>query len=133
MPEFIKEFMVGADKLTLVSIGSLFGWFVLAQFGKTILSVARKLCLATFTVTGVLLYVKLAGSIITIMDQLDVDIYMRKYLAQSKGTDWIDGFLWGMSIWIYVAFVLYLWRKESKIGAKKTKKPIKVEAQMEVD
>jgi hypothetical protein len=52
------------------------------------------------------------AKVIVYLDRIDVDVFIRRHAPEYRGTDWVDGFLWGLAISIYAGIILLLWFKD---------------------
>ncbi len=47
---------------------------------------------------------------------------MRRAFAQTKGTDWVDGFFWGIVV-LFAGLSAYLWAKDFLVQSQGLKNP----------
>jgi hypothetical protein len=101
-------------------------YFILIPFGATILMLIRRTFFLIFVIGSLTLLPDMVNFFIDIFNDVNVDHYFREYIVPYKGTDWFDGFLWGIALCIYIYVVLHIWEKEKKVDKKK-EKSVKVE------
>ncbi|GEM_PF-690867 len=107
---------VRAHFFQVLTVGALFLWFFLIPYGVALLSLVRKIFLAIFTVGSFYYYKEIVNPLILALDKANFDDWIRRVWAEYKGTDWVDGFLWGIAICIYLGVIANLWIKEKEIS-----------------
>jgi branched-subunit amino acid ABC-type transport system permease component len=113
---FIKEYF-----FQFLTIGALYVWFSLLPYGMLFLPPIRRVSLLIFTAGSLCYLKKVVNPLISAVDKINLDNLIRQLWAEYKGTDWVDGFLWGIAFSIYLAFIAWLWLKETAIGQKGSK------------
>ena len=92
-------------------------------FGFTIIRFIRRLLLIIFFVTCIPSYKMLAEPPIEIIVKLIENKFGFNYkymmviisfFADYKNCNWLDGFLWGIAVSIYIGFCFFLWNVDSK-------------------
>jgi hypothetical protein len=107
----VKQFILKNFEFFL-TFGTLLVWMVLIRYNWPLIALFRKFVLAAFTYLFFNTYVLYMTLVIAYLDKIDVDVFIRRHVAEYKGTDWVDGFLWGGAISIYLGIVLMLWIKD---------------------
>jgi hypothetical protein len=95
-----------------VTAGAFLVWMVLIRYNWPIIAMFRKLVLAAFTVMFFRTYTFYMDKVIAYLDQMDLDVLIRRHFVDNKGTDWVDGFFWGVALSIFAGIVLALWAKD---------------------
>jgi len=107
----IKKLILNNFELFL-TFGAFLVWMVLIRYQWPPVALFRKLVLAGFTVLFFNSYVSTMTKVIAYLDRIDVDVFLRRHFAEYKGTDWVDGFLWGIAISFFAGFLIFLWIKD---------------------
>ncbi len=104
MPPEIKKVLL--DHFQFVA---LFGTFVtwLAFKGSTVsaLRMGRRLSLLAFFYFLYSYFRDYTPRLIANLDIVGLDLWFRRTFAMNKGTDWVDGFLYGVSVAIFFGIV----------------------------
>lgn len=103
-------------------ISSLFYWLAMKQFSWVSAKSTRRLSLIVLFVSLFYIFKRIVPLSIAKFDIIDLDIMFRKTIAMTKGTDWVEGFLYGIATCVYAGIVLLFLLGEMK-SSKKKKKP----------
>ncbi len=107
----IKQLILKNFEL-FVTGGAFLVWVVLIRYNWPLVAMFRKVVLLAFTVMFFRTYVLYMGKVIIFLDQVNLDVFIRRHFVDNKGTDWVDGFLWGIALSIFAGIVLILWLKD---------------------
>jgi hypothetical protein len=107
----IKQLILKNFEFFLTS-GMFLVWLVLIHYNWPIIALVRKIVLAIFSVLFFRTYVFYMTKVIAYLDRIDVDVFIRRNFAEYKGTDWVDGFLWGLALSLFAGIILVLWIKD---------------------
>lgn len=107
MPPEIKKVLL--DNFQLVAtFGTLVTWLAFKGSSFPLLVWGRRLSLLAFFFFLYDFFKRLTPVLIGRLDIVEADVYMRRYFAMNKGTDWVDGFFWGIAVSLFVGIVLAL-------------------------
>ncbi len=95
-----------------LTFGTLLVWMVLIRYTWPLIALIRKFVLALFSFLFFKTWVLYVSKGITYLEAMDADGFLRRRFGEYKGTDWGDGFLWGVAIALFVGIVLALWAKD---------------------
>ncbi len=118
MPPQVKQLLLDHFQL-VATFGTLVTWLAFKGSSFPVLIWGRRLSLLAFFYFFYDLFKRLTPQLIAKLDIVEADVYMRRYFAMNKGTDWVDGFFWGIAVTLFAGIVLGLMAAEF---AKKKKK-----------
>jgi len=130
MLRIVKVFQANAGA---ISILSLITWSILWKYGTSLLGFVRKLILLAFTFSSFLKFNYLADAFFIIGKKAGWDVYIRLHYAQYKGTDWFEGFIYGLTICLMIGLNSELWRRELRPQPQPTPTKSKVTATATAD
>lgn len=111
MPPVLKQLILDHFQLVFTG-GVLMIWLVLIHYQSPALKMIRRLTLLVFTWLSFAPFKALTYKMVSYIDIVEIDVLMRRYVAQQKGTDWVDGFFWGIATLIYLGLLGVLWAKD---------------------
>ena len=97
-----------------ITFFSLIFWAILRSYGTELLAFARRVVLLFFTIGSVVNYYLFAAGLTVTSQQMGLETYMKTTWIQYKGTDWFEGFVYGVTFSVTVGLNIYLWKKEMK-------------------
>jgi hypothetical protein len=109
----VKELLLKNFQL-VATFGTFVTWLAFKDSSLGLLKWGRRLSLAGFLYFLLDYFKKITPKVIARLDVMDADVYFRRNFAMNKGTDWVDGFFWGISISIFAGIVAALLGMELK-------------------
>lgn len=102
-----------------LTFASFIFWLALRPSAMGLLVSLRRLTFVCFL--GLLIYhfYLLAPKAIAAIDIIDMDVVLRQTIAMNKGTDWVEGFLYGIMLCFFTGIVLAFLAFEMKSTKKK--------------
>jgi len=118
VPPEVKKILL--DNFQLVAtFGTLVTWLAFKGSSFPLLIWGRRLSLLAFFYFLFDFFKRYTPLLIARLDIVEADVYMRRYFAMNKGTDWVDGFFWGIAVSLFAGVILALVAIEFKKPKKK--------------
>ncbi len=110
--------------VALLCAGSFASWLILNVLRLQVLSLVRRFLLVIFSLSLIPLYTEITSKIKTyICLSPSISSSLRHYLANYKGTDWVDGFITATFVFIYLGIIGVLWMRELRPRQQQTPLP----------
>ncbi|HNS74501.1 MAG TPA: hypothetical protein PKI81_13905 [bacterium] len=118
MPPEIKKVLL--DHFQFVALfGTFVTWLAFKGSSASALRLGRRISLFAFFYFLYSYFKMYTPRLIAKLDIVEADIWFRRNFAMNKGTDWVDGFFWGGSVFLFIGIVAALTAVE--LTAKKKK------------
>ncbi len=111
MTPALKQLLLDNFQIALTG-GVLLVWLVLIHYQAPALKLIRRLTLLVFTWLSFAPFRVFTQKAIRYIDIAEIDVLLRRYVVQEKGTDWVDGFFWGIAAFIYLGLLGALWARD---------------------
>ncbi|HNY91226.1 MAG TPA: hypothetical protein PKM23_06830 [bacterium] len=105
MPPEVKKVLL--DHFQLVALfGTFVTWLAFKGSSSSALRLGRRLSLLAFFIFLYSYFRDYTPRLIAKFDIVEADIWFRRNFAMNKGTDWVEGFLYGASVTLFFGIVL---------------------------
>ena len=105
MPPEVKQMLLDHFQL-VATFGTLVTWLAFRNSTFAPLKWGRRLALLLFLYFLYTFFKQYTPVVIAKIDIVDADVFIRRTFAMTKGTDWVEGFFWGISATIFVGIIL---------------------------
>jgi hypothetical protein len=107
MPPEMKQVLL--DNFQFVAtFGTLVTWIAFKSSSAPIFKLVRRIALFGFFFFLYQYFKVYTPKIIAWLDVVDFDVRFRRYFAMTKGTDWVEGFFWGIAVCIFCGIIAAL-------------------------